>query len=144
MKFRKATKRDVSQMVEIIRLNNPKYSGNSSKEINEMFSTSLFKPTFIVAEENKRILAFNGYVSSWVDNNVYNLFWVNTHPNHIGNGIQTKLIKEIIKEIKKIKNPKAKIIMISTKIPSFFKKFGFKKIGQKYDRDYVLMAKGLR
>jgi len=131
-------------MIEIIKLNNPRYPGNSSKEIKEMFSNSLFKPTYIVAEENKKILAFHGYISSWVDNNVYNLFWANTHPNHMGKGIQTRLIKEVIKKIKMIKNPKAKMIIISTKISSFFKKFGFRKIGKKYDGDYILMSKELR
>jgi len=143
MKIRKATKKDISQMIKIIRLNNPQYPGDSSKEIKEMFSNSLFKPTYVVAEENKKVLAFNGYVSSWVDNNVYNLFWANTHPDYRNKGIQSKLIKEIIKIIKNIKTPKAKMILISTKIPSFFKRFGFKETNSRYDRDYILMEKKL-
>ena len=51
MKFRKAKKEDVLQMLKIIKVNYPKKA--TIKEINEMFSQSLFKPTYIVAEEKK-------------------------------------------------------------------------------------------
>ena len=142
MKFRKATKRDVSQMLEIIKINNPKYSKKMAlKEINEMFSDSLIRPTYIVAEDKGKIIAFNGYIRSWVDNLVVNFFWLNTHPDYVKKGVGSKLIKNLITRIRDPKEkPKAKIITISTKIPSFFKKFGFKTIKKQYDRDYDLMA----
>jgi len=145
MKIRKASKKDVLQMMEIIKLNNPTYPRNVAlKEINEMFSKALLKPTYIVAEERGRIVAFNGFIRSWVDNMVVNIFWVNTHPDHIEKGIQTKLMNNLIKRIKKFGKPKVKIILISTNIPNFYKKFGFKKLTSKYDKNYIIIGKKLK
>jgi len=142
MKFRKARKEDVPRMFEIININSPKYPRNIVfQEINEMFSKSLIKPTYILAEKKGKILAFGGYIYSWVDNNVFNVFWINVDSKYHGNGFGSELIKELITRIKKAKNPKAKLITLSCKIPSFYEKFGFEKIGEKYDRDYVLMGK---
>jgi N-acetylglutamate synthase-like GNAT family acetyltransferase len=56
MKIRKATKKDIPQMMAIIKLNNPKYPKNLVlKEFNEMFSNALLTPTYIVVEEDKKI-----------------------------------------------------------------------------------------
>jgi len=142
MKFRKAKKNDISKMLEIIKINSPKYPKKiANKEISEMFSQSLHKPIYIVAEEKKEIVAFGGFIRSWIDSIVFNIFWINTNPKYKNKGLGNKLVKELIKEIKSIKEkPKTKMIIISTKIPSFYKKFGFKKITSKYDRDYILMS----
>ena len=142
MIFRKAKKEDILQMLEIINVNSPKYPKRIAiKEIKEMFSQSLHKPTYIVAKEKKEIGAFGGFISSWIDSMIFNIFWMNTNPKYKNKGIGTKLMKELIKRIKSIKEKsKAKMIIISTKIPSFYKKFGFKKITSKYDREYILMA----
>ena len=110
-----------------------------------MFSKSLHKPAYLVVEENKEIMAFGGFVRSWIDSMIFNIFWVNTNPQYKNKGIGKKLINALINEIKKIKEkPKVKLIIISTKIPAFYKKFGFKKITNKYDRNYILMEKKLR
>ncbi len=142
MKFRKARKKDISQMFEIVKSNNLKYPRRLIlKELQEMFSDSLIKPTYIVAEDKGKIVAFNGYIRSWVDNLVVNFFWLNVHPDYMSKGIGFKLVNDLIKRIRSPKEkPRAKIITISTKIPSFFKKFGFKTIKRHYDGDYDLMA----
>jgi len=145
MIIRKATKKDIPQVIEMIKENSPKYPKKLAlQELNEMFSRSLYPPTFIVVEDKKEIMAFGGYSNSGVDDMIYNLFWINTNSEHSGKGYGRKLIENIIKIIKKEKSPKAKMIILSTKIPKYFNKFGFKSIGQKYDGDYVLMAKRLK
>ena len=144
MRFRKAKKEDISKMFEILKINNPKYPKKLAfQELNEMFSKSLIKPTYIVVEDKKEILAFGGFIPSWVDNMVFNIFWVNTNPKYKNQGVGSKLIKDLINRIKKTRNIKAKMILISTKIPSFYKKFGFKKITSKYDKDYIIMSLNL-
>ena len=145
MKFRKAKKEDISKMFEILKINSAKYPKKLAfQELNEMFSKSLLKPTYIVAEDKKEILAFGGFISSWIDNMVFNIFWVNTNPKYKSQGVGSKLMKDLIDRIKKTKNIKAKMILISTKIPNFYKKFGFKKVTSKYDGDYILMSLNLR
>ena len=144
MRLREAKRKDISKMFEILKINSPKYSKKLAfQELNEMFSKSVLKPTYIVAEDKKEILAFGGYISSWIDNMVFNIFWVNTNPKYKSQGIGSKLMKDLIDRIKKTKNIKAKMIIMSTKIPSFYKKFGFKKVTSKYDGDYILMSLNL-
>ena len=141
MKFRKARRDDTPKMFEIIKINSPMYPRKIVlQELNEMFSDSLIKPIYILAEERGEILAFGGFIYSWVDNNVFNIFWVNVDSKHQGRGIGSKLMKEIIRRIKKAKNPEAKLITLSCKLPNFYEKLGFKKMGEKYDRNYVLMS----
>ena len=139
MKIRKATLKDIQQMLKVIGLNSPKYPKTlAKKEIKEMFSGSLHKPTYLIIEDNREIVAFGGFIRSWVDDMIFNIFWVNTNPQYKNKGFGTKLIEGLINEIKNIKEkPKAKMIVISTKIPSFYKKFGFKTITNKYDRNYI-------
>ena len=145
MRFRKAKKEDISKMFEILKTNNPKYPKKLAfQELNEMFSKSLLKPTYVVVEDKKEILAFGGFISSWIDNMVFNIFWVNTNPKYANQGVGSKLMRDLIDRIKKTKNIKAKMILISTKIPNFYKKFGFKKITSKYDGDYILMSLNLK
>src|SRR3989344_1598009 len=126
MKIKKAPIKKIPQMMKIINLNNDFYNKNlAEKELLEMFSKSLIKPTYIVAEVRGKVVALNGFISSWADNNIYNLFWANTHPDYQGKGIQTRLVKDIIKQLRKIKSPNVKMILLSTKIPSYFKRLGF-------------------
>jgi len=142
MKFRKARKEDILQMFEIIKINSPKYPRKIAlQELNEMFSKSLVKPIYIIAEEKGKILAFGGYIYSWADNNIFNIFWISVDSKYHGKGFGSELIQELITRIKKAKNPEAKLITLSCNIPSFYEKFGFEKIGKKYKRDYVLMGK---
>ena len=141
MKIRKATEKDIKQMFEIIISNGSKYPrALAMKELKEMFSLSLIRPTYLLLEDKKEILGFGGFSQSWADNMIYNLFWINIHPNFKGEGVGKRIVEALIKEVKKIKEPKAKMIILSTKIPSFYKKFGFRNITSKYDRDYVLMG----
>ncbi|MBT4373450.1 GNAT family N-acetyltransferase [archaeon] len=143
--MKKATKKDLLKMLEIIKTNNPKYPKQLvHKELKEMFSESLLRPTYFVAENKKEIVALGGFISSWVDNAVFNIFWMNTNSKYQKQGIGTKLMKELINQIKKQKKPKSKIILISTEIPKFYKKFGFKKINSRYDGNYLLMEKRLK
>ncbi|MBR9701782.1 GNAT family N-acetyltransferase [Candidatus Pacearchaeota archaeon] len=145
MKIRKATKKDIPKMFEIFKLNGSKYPKNLAlKELNEMFSKSLIKPTYIVVEDKKEIIAFGGFIPSWIDNMVFNIFWVNTNPKYQSQGVGSRLMNDLINRIKRTKNIKTKMILISTKIPEFYKKFGFKKVAPKYDGDYILMVKKLK
>ncbi|MBT6690417.1 GNAT family N-acetyltransferase [archaeon] len=144
MEFRKAKEKDIFQILEIIKSNNPKYAKQMAlMEIQEMFSKSLCKPIYIVAEEKKKIIAFGGFNSSWLDNAIFNVFWVNVNPKYRRGGVGSMLICDLIKRIKETKDVKAKMILISTKTPSFYKHLGFRQITLRYDNEYILMSLNL-
>ena len=142
--IRHATKKDVSQMLKIIGVNNPKYPVSvARKEIMEMFSGALHKPIYLVMEDKKEVIGLGGFVRSWIDNKVVNIFWINVKSEYQGNGIGSKLIEGLIEEIGKLGKPVAKMVTLSTNKPKFYGKFGFKKISPKYDGNYILMGKVL-
>ena len=142
MKTRKATKKDVKEILKITRVSNLKYPlRQAKKEIEEMFSDSLIKPTYLVIEVKNKIVGCGGFSRSWTDMNIINIFWVNILPEYQGKKIGTKLVNEIIKQIENIsEKPPIKMMIISTNKHGFWKKFGFKKL-IRYYRDYVLMGR---
>ena len=75
-----------------------------------MFSKSLIKPTYLVAEEKGKLVGCGGFIPSWVDNNVYDLFWLSVHPNFKNKGVGKNIVRYLIKGVRKIREPKAKMI----------------------------------
>ncbi|MCH7850210.1 MAG: GNAT family N-acetyltransferase [Nanoarchaeota archaeon] len=142
MNIRKAKKSDINSMHQIIKINSPRYPKKLAlQELNEMFSDSLHSPTFIVVEDKNEIRAFGGFSRSGADDMICDIFWINTNLEYSGKGFGRKLMEDIINRIKKEKSPKVKMAMLCTKIPNYFKKLGFEKLGKKYDRDYILMKR---
>lgn len=116
----------------------------ASREINAMFESKVIPPKYLVAEEKNKVIGLAGYSQSWIDYQIYNIFWVNVHPSHQGKGIGSKLILNAIKEIKKNKGDnKARLIILSTNKPKFYTRFGFKILSNPYDK-YFLMGLKLK
>lgn len=144
MRFRQAKKEDVSKMFEILKMNGSKYPKKLAfQELNEMFSKSPLKPTYIIAEDKKEILGFGGFMPLVIDTMIFGMFWLRVNPKYKGRGVGSGLVNERIRIIKNLKRFNPKMILISTKIPNFAKKFGFKKLTSKYDGNYLLMSLNL-
>lgn len=141
MKIRRLEKDEISKVSRIVRLNySKKYEKLSRKELLCMFSKDFNKPYFFVAEDKGKILGFVGYSQSWADYDVYEIFWVNVLPEHQKQGVGTTLIKSIISTIKKETDiNKARIVILTTDKPKFYKRLGFK-ILTKYKKDRYLMS----
>ena len=122
MIIRQLQKKDIVAASKIVGLNYSKKDEILSKiELEAMFEKYTYAPKYIVAEENKKIVGFAGYIMSWMDYHVYNIFWVNVAPKHQGKGIGIKLVKRAILEIQKNKGYKvANMIIITTNKPKFY------------------------
>lgn len=147
MKIHAMKKQDVSDAVRIIHRNYPEINKERpKKELLEMFSKSPIKPEYFVAKENNQIVGVAGYIQSYEDYNVYELFWVNVAKEFQGKGIGTKLVETIIQRIKKLKGEYKKALLIelsATEAKStFYKKFGFKKT-KKFGKKECLMCLNL-
>jgi N-acetylglutamate synthase-like GNAT family acetyltransferase len=107
-------------------------------EMEAMFKNYTVKPQYVIAEDKGEILGFAGYIQSWMDYNIYNIFWVNVAPAYQRKGVGSALVEKIINTIKK-KN--ASMILLTTSKPKFYsKKFKFKTLSKFNDDKYNLMS----
>jgi ribosomal protein S18 acetylase RimI-like enzyme len=108
-----------------------------------MFTKGPVRPVYFVAEEEGKVLGLAGYVQSWMDWDVYEIFWVNVLPGRQRQGIGKELTEKIISEIRKKKD--ASLILLSaTPINAKYYKdnFNFKVIGPS-SKGYSLMGLSL-
>jgi N-acetylglutamate synthase-like GNAT family acetyltransferase len=110
-----------------------------------MFQKIVNTPQYLVIEEKGKVVGVTGYISSWMDYHTYELFWVNVAPEYQGRGLGKKLVASVLKEIKKIRgrDEYACVILLGTKIPSFYKQFKFKTLMRFNKRKHHLMALSL-
>ena len=112
MKIRLLTKEGVEDCVEIIARNySSKDTAWARRELQAMFPKGKLKPTYYVAEEDNEILGFAGFINSWIDDRIYEIFWVNVTPQRQRQGIGRKLVSKLITEIKKRKD--SQLIMLT-------------------------------
>ena len=144
MKIRLLQKKDIRSAAKIVGLNySLEYERKSTLELKDMFGHSAIKPVYYVAEDKKKIVDFAGFIQSWMDYNIYQIFWVNVLPEKQRQGIGKELVARIIKEIRKKKD--AQLILLTadgnTKNEKYYQKyFGFKTIGLFDQKSYHLMS----
>lgn len=129
MRIRTLKPKDIAAASKIVGQNYCRaYELSSAKEMEAMFKNYAVKPKYIVAEEKGKIIGLAGYIQSWMDYDIYNIFWVNVLPSHQSRGIGSALIKKVIALIK---SKKPKTILITTSKPGFYaKKFKFKTLAK--------------
>ncbi len=139
MKFRLIKQNEIGLAVNIIQENySKKYRKAAFKEMEAMFKNYTARPKYIVAEEKGEIIGLGGYIQSWMDYNIYQIFWINIKPGFQNKGIGTKLIERIIRILK---NKKASMILLTTSKPRFYsKKFNFKTLAKFKNKKYDLMC----
>ena len=130
MKIRLLKKEDIKPAVIIVGKNHTKkHEKIAQAELVDMFQKGPIRPTYFVAEDEGKILGFAGYIQSWIDYDVYEIFWVNVLPEYQKQGIGKKLVAKVISEIKKQK--KIGLIILSANIPNskyYAKYFKFKTV----------------
>jgi L-amino acid N-acyltransferase YncA len=143
MKLRLLKPNDIVKASKIVGQNySKKHETLARGEMEAMFKNHGIKPKYIVAEEKEEILGFAGYKQSWMDYDIYNIFWVNVVKSHQNKGIGTALIQKTIDIIKK---KKAKMILLTTDNPKFYsKRFKFKTLSKFKCDKHDLMALKLK
>ena len=107
------------------------YQARVKRELGAMFRNQVNPPAYLVAKEKERVLGFAGYIQSWMDYHVYQIFWVNVRPELQHKGIGTALVEASIKEIKKRSGrDAARLVLLTTTSPGFYTRLGFKMLSQ--------------
>jgi predicted N-acetyltransferase YhbS len=148
MKIRPIKKSEIKRASQIVASNySMRYGKYAKREITAMFDNKVFPPHYLVVEENGEVLGFGGYIQSWMDYNIYNIFWVNVDPKYQRKGIGSLLVARIINEIKGLRgtDKKGYMILLTTDKPRFYtERFGFRILSQVSDKKYPLMGLNLK
>lgn len=81
-----------------------------------------FPPRFIVAEDaDKGVIGCACWNTDWVSWGIFNLSWVQVHPEHQGAGIGTALVNAALDELR----PQASLVMLATTKPKYYERWGF-------------------
>lgn len=108
------------------------YGKLAKKDLLDMFSNSSSKPSFFVAESKGKIVGFAGYMMSWADWRVYDIFWVTVLPEYQRRGVGKKLMKTILNKLRKDKG--VMLVELTSSLPMYFaSNFGFR-MRQQFER----------
>lgn len=146
MRIRPLRKNEVTDAALIVGKNySRQYELLARKELGDMFTRGGPRPVYFVAKEYGLIVGFAGYIQSWMDYSIYQIFWVNVHPAHQGEGVGKALMMRLIREVRKKKN--AHLILLTADeqkgLPSYYSKnFGFNTL-KKFGSHYHLMSLSL-
>ena len=129
MKVRPLQKKDISRAVAVILENHEReYAAQARQELEETFKMSAaIRPHYVVAEDRGCVAGIAGYMQSWMDYDIWLIFWVNVEPARQRQGIGKRLVRRAIADIKKQKG--AKLILLSAASPRYYAAhFGFKAV----------------
>jgi predicted N-acetyltransferase YhbS len=111
----------------------------ATPELREMFSEAVIRPMYYVCEDAGSIIGLAGFIQSWMDYNVFQIFWVNVAPERQREGIGRELVWTLIDEIKK--REEASLIQLTTDSPRYYSAhFGFKSVDSFMRKTYQLMT----
>lgn len=143
MKIRLLRKGEVNGAASIVGKNySREYELLARKELRDMFTKGGPRPVYFVAEEQGCVVGFAGYVQSWMDYNVYEVFWVNVAPEHKHRGIGTLLVTRLVREIRKRSNARLILLTADAKknLPDYYaRSFGFRTL-ETFGSGYHLMS----
>ncbi len=142
MRLRPLRKRDIPAALKLIKENyphHPLFLRRARHELEAMFRPGVVVPQYIGAFETSTLVGFAGISHSWMDYDVYTLFWVNVEPSWQGQGVGTKMIRLLMRQAKQ---HQAKFLLFTTTRPGFYRRLGFRQLA-KLHHGYVLMIGSL-
>lgn len=143
MHIRPLEEADIPHAAAIVGRNySAEYEETSAREFRDMFGTAAIRPSYVVAEQDAMIIGVAGFIQSWMDYNVYNIFWVNVDPSCQRQGIGTQLIERVLHDIRA--QPDPRLILLTTDSPAYYRdRFGFAELHTFMDGTYQLMCLSL-
>ena len=135
--IRPYTDKDRERLLQIIRLNTPKYFAPSEEEDFINYLDHHLEDYFVI--EQNGIVVSAGGINSFDEGKTFRLSWHIVHPDYHGQGLGTTMTRFRIDEIKK--RPAVQLIVVRTSqlVFPFYEKMGFSL--EKIEKDF--WAKGI-
>lgn len=135
MIIRKMTKFDIPAVISIATTNWPndkRIKHSVPLELNDMFSSANYRPTFFVAEDANLIVGMGAWNWAWHNYDIYEILWGNVLKEYQGQGIGRALVEARLADIKIVsegeKERRQSYVTVSTHLYKIYEKFGFKSI----------------
>ncbi len=123
---------DVPQLLELLRLNTPKFfSENEKADFVHYLNNEV--EYYFVATKNDQIVGCGGF-NFWDEGTMVRISWDILHPDFQGQGIGKSLLKYRLNEITKFDKVEKVVVRTSQLVYKFYEKQGF--ILQKITKDY--------
>lgn len=128
---------DKEQVLEILRLNTPKYFAFEEEQELEKYLEVLLEDYFVF-EENGEVVGSGG-INYFYDQQNARISWDLIHPDFQEKGIGTQLLRFRIKHIRKKQSIKQIVVRTSQLVFKFYEKAGFQL--ERIEKDF--WAKGI-
>lgn len=129
--------RDLTSVLDLIERNWDRDSANlAGKEITSALAGAKPQPVYFVAVMGTTVLGAIGISDSFMDTRIYEIFWVNVHPEWHDSGIGRKLVKQAL-EYADVHQAHLVILTTKPKTLPFYKKLGFLPVNQNFSQDFV-------
>lgn len=103
------------------------------REIEDMFSTAEFRPTFFVAEDHGVVVGCGAWNWSWINYGMYEMCWCCVRPDYRGRGIGRMLVQRRLDDIREISSQQGEdgyAVFLSTPHREMYERYGFRSILQ--------------
>ena len=131
--------KDIPAAAAIIRQNySERYARLAATELQEMFGKAAIKPFYFVAVDDGKIVGLVGCMQSWMDYDVFTIFWVNVAPRRQQQGIGRMLVRKALAALRK---NQALVVLLTTSSPAYYRRhFGFRTVTRFKQNTHHLMA----
>lgn len=122
--IRKYNKDDKADLIELLRLNTPKFF-DPSEEKDYINYLEIHSTNYFVLEDGNKIIGAGGVNFGFDDGKTARISWDIIHPDAQGKGFGTKLTDFRIKEIKKNTTVNKIVVRTTQLVYKFYEKIGF-------------------
>lgn len=139
--FRQAKAEDVDAMVAMVDDCFPGADlAGARRELSEAFSEAMYRPVYIVAEDKGKLVGMAGFVSSFLDFETYEIFWVAVRPDWQSKGVGSRVVKAAVDAIADLPDrPRPCQALLSTDLDAWFSRLGFERLAKSLQGDGWLM-----
>lgn len=116
--------------------NHPRVARSCRRELEDMFSTAEFRPTFFVAEDSGVIVGCGAWNWSSLNCGTYEISWAAVKAEHRGCGIGRQLVQARLDDIRDTALSQGEsiyLVLVSTHLTRMYERYGFHRARVRFD-----------
>lgn len=101
------------------------------RELEDMFSSAEYRPTFFVAEDHGRIIGCGAWNWSWLNYGMFEICWGCVREDYRGRGLGRALVEARLADILQASRSEGETchqVMVSTHLTEMYEHYGFRTV----------------